>query len=319
MDVLKLIEKPKDKKFIDMQDKDFNYWHVLYYGGKWGKKQKSHFWYCKCICGKHKLLTGNSLRMGTTKSCGCQFNKKQDLIGKRFGRWLVIGEALKNKTGRICWLCLCDCGIEKVITAEVLNKGESKSCGCLKKELSYHRYLENLEGVEFGRLKVIRLSDFERVAKWLCECKCGKEVIVLARSLKSGHTKSCGCLSIEKSTDRVMKVNKLRGKFHHCYNPLISDEDRIKKRFAYGPEIKKWRMDVFERDEFTCKCCDTKGALLNAHHLNGYHWCKEERFEINNGITLCVECHKKFHSKYGRKNNTKEQFKLFLDSIKSPN
>lgn len=47
---------------------------------------------------------------------------------------------------------------------------------------------------------------------------------------------------------------------------------------------------------------------LTAHHLDGYSWCKEKRLDINNGITLCKECHEDFHIIYGTKNNTKEQF-----------
>jgi len=49
-------------------------------------------------------------------------------------------------------------------------------------------------------------------------------------------------------------------------------------------------------------------SRLNAHHLNGYEHFPSSRLDVNNGITLCVPCHKLFHKTYGNRNNTKEQF-----------
>ena len=58
-----------------------------------------------------------------------------------------------------------------------------------------------------------------------------------------------------------------------------------------------WRLKVYERDEFTCRECGQKGGKLNAHHQ--FSWTKfpSLRYELWNGITLCVNCHKKEHSK----------------------
>ena len=40
-----------------------------------------------------------------------------------------------------------------------------------------------------------------------------------------------------------------------------------------------------------------KGGKLNAHHLKSWALFPELRFEISNGITLCVICHRKEHKK----------------------
>lgn len=94
------------------------------------------------------------------------------------------------------------------------------------------------------------------------------------------------------------------------WNPNITDEEREKRR--NGEQI-QWRKDVYERDNYTCQCCgDNKGGNLNAHHLNGFHWDKEHRTDINNGVTLCEKCHKEFHKIYGKRNNTITQFREFL-------
>ena len=64
---------------------------------------------------------------------------KLNLIGQRFGRLLVISEAGSDKHQKIKWLCRCDCSVEKVVRGSSLRIGETKSCGCLNRELSTER------------------------------------------------------------------------------------------------------------------------------------------------------------------------------------
>lgn len=57
------------------------------------------------------------------------------MIGQSFGRWLVIGEAERDKNRRY-WLCKCSCGVIKKVDGQNLKSGKSKSCGCLLHENS---------------------------------------------------------------------------------------------------------------------------------------------------------------------------------------
>lgn len=98
-----------------------------------------------------------------------------------------------------------------------------------------------------------------------------------------------------------------QGERHHNYNESLTDEERMKNRDLW--EVIKWRNAVYERDRYTCqKCKVAKGGNLNAHHINGYNLDKENRFNIDNGITLCKDCHNDFHKTYGYGNNTQNQF-----------
>lgn len=56
------------------------------------------------------------------------------IVGQRFGRLTVLGPSGKNSYGVKTYLCKCDCGNDKVVNCHCLNKGLTKSCGCLRRE-----------------------------------------------------------------------------------------------------------------------------------------------------------------------------------------
>jgi hypothetical protein len=62
----------------------------------------------------------------------------------------------------------------------------------------------DLRGQKFGRLTVISRAETDEVRKtrFLCRCQCGSEKAILASSLRSGRTTSCGCLARELSSQR---------------------------------------------------------------------------------------------------------------------
>lgn len=62
----------------------------------------------------------------------------------------------------------------------------------------------------------------------------------------------------------------------------------------------KWRKAVFDRDDYTCQICKERGGKLNADHIKPFKYFPELRYDINNGRTLCVPCHRKTDT-YGRR------------------
>lgn len=131
---------------------------------------------------------------------------KRDLTGQKFGRLTVLYELPERKNGKIQWRCRCDCGNEKDVLSTSLTSGHTQSCGCLQKEKTSAANKRNIDlvGHRFGRLVVLSRSTTS--AKWVCRCDCGNLVEVTTTHLKTGHTKSCGCLQ-KDITSEVRGIN----------------------------------------------------------------------------------------------------------------
>jgi hypothetical protein len=59
----------------------------------------------------------------------------QDLTGRTFGKYAVIGFEGRDKTGNRLWFCRCFCGNERIVRGASLTRGGSRSCGCWNSEL----------------------------------------------------------------------------------------------------------------------------------------------------------------------------------------
>jgi hypothetical protein len=95
------------------------------------RKHANIVWECKCDCGNTIFV--DILYLHNNISCGCK--NKYNLVGKRFGRLLVLESAGKNKWGNHQWKCQCDCGnITYVLTGSLRENSSTKSCGCLRQE-----------------------------------------------------------------------------------------------------------------------------------------------------------------------------------------
>lgn len=124
--------------------------------------------------------------------------KPLDITGQRFGMLTAIKSIGKTKYGNYQWLFKCDCGNEHVASAGDVKNGRVKSCGCLLR-----KDFIDITGQKYGRLTAIRLvtkGSRRAKAKWLFRCECGNEIECTANRVRSGTTKSCGCLKREISS-----------------------------------------------------------------------------------------------------------------------
>lgn len=79
--------------------------------------------------------------------------------------------------------------------------------------------LKDLTGQRFGRLVVIARvgSTQKREATWECLCECGRTIILPSYNLRSGNTKSCGCLSSDEARNRMTTHNMSRCRLYRVW------------------------------------------------------------------------------------------------------
>jgi hypothetical protein len=171
------------------------------------------------------------------------------LTGKQFGRLTVVSQASHPPGKSTRWLCLCSCGNTKIIDGSSLRTGMTKSCGCIRFEQPGPK-AEDLTGKQFGRWTVLSQGEHGNTGgpKWNCKCQCGKEGTVFGTLLRKGHSKSCGCLHIERMKSRT-------GSSH--------------PRWTGGRRAAEKKIRAEQRDSFCHICGDKKKLCWDHNHETG--------------------------------------------------
>lgn len=174
-------------------------------------------------------------------------NKRQrrydDLSGKTFNRLLVLYRTdnyfTKNGTAHIQYACRCICGEECIVRATSLKSGKTESCGCIRKTKLHGANLHDLTGQKFHRWSVLWRAESiiepsgRKATMWHCQCECGVTKDIRAGTLKSGESKSCGCLKL----DSLRKVRHLEGDTFGRWTVLKEGSDQVTPK---GRRINRW-------------------------------------------------------------------------------
>lgn len=94
-----------------------------------------------------------------------------------------------------------------------------------------------------------------------------------------------------------------KGKLNHRWKGGTTNFQIVLRGYE---KYTQWRSDIFQRDNWNCQTCNKKGGELEVHHIKSFSKillenniktikdalkCKE-LWDLNNGITLCKDCHK---------------------------
>ena len=302
------LQPHKNHRYIDLNGKRFGKLTVISFcqnkGRKKWQKRIGAYWKCQCDCGKIIKVRSHSLRTGKTKSCGKACSAS--LVGKRFGKVVVIkriGIRYVGKTYRDAFYrCKCDCGNIVTFTRSQLKHhiqvAMCSNCRC-----------PDLTGRKINKLYVIKKSRIRTRGRtyWKCRCDCGKIKNIEGSQLRIKHPViSCGChrkyIRSGKRSNLWVNGGWAGGKLSKIAQQRL------------GPKRDRWRRSVLRHDNYTCQCCgfvskNKKG--LAAHHRYSFIDNYKKRFKVSNGITLCKRCHLGFHSRYGFGRNNPWQFAYF--------
>lgn len=180
--------------------------------------------------------------------------KKIDMTGWKMwehgipeSRIIVIEPNLDDSYKKGYWKCKCKCG--NIFSAKGLNirNGNTKSCGCLRKQLLREKNSSHLTNNIIGYRKnnILITKDLglrkqesrNKQERWV-ECKCllcGNIFESRWNNIQSGNTKTCGCISSygEKIIADILNKNKILFKKQYSFNNLIGERGN-KLRFDFG-------------------------------------------------------------------------------------
>lgn len=183
-------------------------------------------------------------------------------------------------------------------------------------------------GIKIGNIN--SKSDISMVKK-LCNKKdyllltdiihtCDDTVEYICNKHKEYGIQTTSLYGLQHFENNCSMCKRKRGENHYNWQGGKSAQrDTIKNSIKY----KFWVKSVFERDEYTCTHCGKTGSevKLNAHHIENFSSNPDKRFDVDNGITLCEQCHLptykgSFHSIYGVYNNNLQQIIEFNKNYK---
>lgn len=206
------------------------------------------------------------------------------ILNQKYKSLRVISlEESRHKNGERVYKCICDCGMILPVKSSSLNNK-------LYYEKCPHVRFEDLTNKVYGNIKIININNNNdrHGIVWNYKCLiCDEIKFARADTIKAGQITSCG-----KEECKFSKMD---------YSIIRVDRQQELDK------CKNWRQNILGKYNYKCQICESTNKL-RAHHLDGYHWCVEKRFDTKNGICLCLRCHNLFHTKYGIKNNTKAQF-----------
>ena len=199
---------------------------------------------CKCDCGKDHKVDKSHWKKENVKSCGC--NRYKSLLGKSFGRLIVLEESEKKRfqsTGEKFWKCKCKCGnFKEIATTDLTKKKGTRSCGCLLKKFNQDLEKRRLNRI-FSKFKShakkrnLKFDLSIEEVKSLINCPC-----FYCNSLKSNKMKMNAFAGEEETYIEYMGIDRKDSFLHYTTEntvPCCITCNTMKHRISFLDYLKR--------------------------------------------------------------------------------
>ena len=115
-----------------------------------------------------------------------------------------------------------------------------------------------------------------------------KKALFKENKLKGGFRKNHKINIGRKHSEETKRKIGLKGDKNPSWKGGITP---IRTKIWRSKKYSQWRQSVFKRDNYTCQKCKIRGSYLEAHHIKQFAYYPNLRFDIDNGATLCRNCH----------------------------
>ena len=177
-------------------------------------------------------------------------------------RLTVVEKYGVGNSGSILWRCECECGNDNVVLTSNRIKDKNRptlSCGCLQKERAGENSFVDMtgwvmseHGIPDSKLVILK---YLGEGNWLCRCSCGNDRTWSAGGweIRTGRTKSCGCLQKERA--RQIGKENIKGNEYDLESEEygIGFSSNTKEQFYFDKEYidklqtRTWRVDVISK------------------------------------------------------------------------
>jgi len=163
-----------------------------------------------------------------------------------------------------------------------------KTLECLQCKKSFYAPPHRLKaGAEFCSVRCSALSHWQRPA--------------YRTKMKHAHSGNTASPETRHKMSLAQKAHIARSGANRGFVGIASQDHwnwkggitTLTEKLRKSSRYTQWRTSVFARDDYVCQACGERGGRLHAHHDLPFSQFPDLRFEVLNGMTLCVPCHKK--------------------------
>jgi hypothetical protein len=230
----------------------------------------------------------------------------KEFVGKKFGKLTIENIFRKNNIAYAKYKC--ECGKSKIVQFLCLKNRNNISCGCQNNASFKKQIIKEYVGKRFGIVVIKNIFFENKKSKCEIECDCGTKKVTDFKRIKSGQTKSCGCLKLRtgkignKGTDITQKY-PLKNIFGLNINGALL---RYKANAKY--KNRQWLLTDTEATEIMHSCCFYCGTIpkpfVGIDRIDN-----NKDYLIDNCVACCKTCN------LAKRDMSVDEFRKWIDKV----